>query len=478
MIRNGSARANASRLRCGKGRPDNSVNFATLLYAVFLAIVVTVHWLLPRQMRRYWLIGASLFFYGSWNPAYVPGFVALIVLNWCLGLLATLRPRTAVLLGIVLNLGLLAFFKYTDWLLATSERFVGFVAGARPDFEPIGIVLPLAVSFVTFTMLAYIIDIARGSRPERHLGRFALFVTFFPHLISGPIMRGYEFLPQVRHPRPFRLSHLGEALPLLVSGLLKKTIGDNLAPTVQLVFSHPQSFSSGALWVGILAFGFQIYFDFSGYTDLALGSARLLGLRLPQNFHWPYRALNLQEFWRRWHMTLSRWLRDYLYISLGGSRHGPARTYFALAATMLLGGLWHGAGLTFIVWGAWHGAGLAIHRWWRQRTGGAWLPPWLAWLMTFGFVLLGWVFFRAPSLHAALAMMWRALSFQGGQSVPTVIVVVCGLLLIGQWPGWMSVFRSLAPVGSYRRYAAYGVAIAVAVFILPVNAVQFIYFQF
>ena len=239
-----------------------------------------------------------------------------------------------MLLGIVLNLGLLAFFKYTDWLLATSERFVGFVAGARPDFEPIGIVLPLAVSFVTFTMLAYIIDIARGSRPERHLGRFALFVTFFPHLISGPIMRGYEFLPQVRHPRPFRLSHLGEALPLLVSGLLKKTIGDNLAPTVQLVSLHPQSFSSGALWVGILAFGFQIYCDFSGYTDVARGSAMLFGLELPENFDRPYQATSPAEFWRRWHMTLSTWLRDYLYYPLGGSTSRRRARVFQPRLTM------------------------------------------------------------------------------------------------------------------------------------------------
>jgi alginate O-acetyltransferase complex protein AlgI len=454
------------------------VNFATLLYAIFLIVVVVVHWLLPRPARRYWLIAASLFFYGSWNPLYVPGFIVLILANWYLGLLAVPRPRTAVLIGVTLNLGILGFFKYTDWVLGTTARLVNRITGTPADFGPVGIVLPLAVSFVTFTMLAYIIDTARGRRPERHLGRFALFVTFFPHLISGPIMRGYELLPQVRHPRPFRMSHLGEALPLLVSGLLKKTVGDNLAPTVQAVFSRPEAFSSGAIWIGILAFGFQIYFDFSGYTDLALGSARLLGLRLPRNFDWPYRSLSLQEFWRRWHMTLSRWLRDYLYIPLGGSRHGPARTYFALAITMLLGGLWHGAGLTFVIWGAWHGAGLAANRWWRQRSSENRTPVWAAWFVTFMFVQAGWIFFRAPSVHAALGIFERAFSLQGGQSVSPVIAVACLALVAGQWPGWTALFRRAAPVGSYRRYATYGVALAITVAILPVNAVQFIYFQF
>ena len=453
------------------------MNFATLGYVVFLLIIVAGYWLMPRTWGRYWLVAASLVFYGSWNPAYVPGFAVLIVANWALGLMAVARPRPAVLLGVGINLSVLAFFKYADWVLGSSANLLERITGEAPGFSPLGIILPLAISFVTFTMLAYVIDTARGSRPERHLGRFALFVTFFPHLIAGPIMRGYEFLPQVRHPRPFRRTYLVAALPLLVGGLFKKTLGDNLAPVVESLFADPTGFSSVAIWIGVTAFAFQIYFDFSGYTDLALGSAQLLGFRLPRNFDWPYRSLSIQEFWRRWHMTLSRWLRDYLYIPLGGSRHGPARNYLALFTTMLLGGLWHGAGLTFVIWGGWHGVGLAVHRWWRRRGGGA-LPPPAAWGVTFLFVLIGWIFFRAESVSDAMTLLTRAISLTDGAELPAWTAVAIVAFVVGQWPGWTDLLREALPQGSYRRYAAQGAVLAFTVLILPVDATEFIYFQF
>jgi alginate O-acetyltransferase complex protein AlgI len=456
------------------------VNFVTLSYAVFLVVVVVIYWLLPRRVGRWFLVAASLVFYGSWNALYVPGFVALLIANWAFGLLAVTRPRLAVVATIVLDLGLLALFKYADWLIGSSAGLLEMVTGQRQRWELLGFVLPLAISFVTFTMLAYVIDIARGARPERNLGRFALFVTFFPHLIAGPIMRGYEFLPQVRHPRPLAMVHLRLALPLLVGGFLKKVLGDNLAPSVNAVFAEPASFATPFVWVGILAFAFQIYLDFSGYTDIALGSAHLLGFRLPRNFEWPYRSTSIQEFWRRWHMTLSRWLRDYLYIPLGGSRHGRARTYLALLLTMLLGGLWHGAGLTFLIWGLWHGIGLAVHRWWqRDRAHPLSITPILAWPMTFGFVLVGWVFFRAESVPAALSLLSRSVSFQlEGEALPLAIVLLCSALVVGQWPGWTRLFRWLAPSGTMRRQLAYGVAVAAAVILMPVQTVSFIYFQF
>jgi alginate O-acetyltransferase complex protein AlgI len=327
-------------------------------------------------------------------------------------------------------------------------------------------------------MLAYVIDVGRGARPERSLGRFALFVTFFPHLIAGPIMRGREFLPQVRHPRPFRARFLSLAAPLLVSGLVKKTIGDNLAGTANAVFANPSDFATWSIWVGMLAFAFQIFFDFSGYTDLALGSAHLLGFRLPRNFDWPYRATSIQEFWRRWHMTLSRWLRDYLYIPLGGSRHGPARTYLALMITMLLGGLWHGAGLTFVVWGGWHGLGLAVHRLARNRPEWIRLPTLLTWLMSFGFVLIGWIFFRAESMENATAMLRQAFIPHGGAAVSWVVAAVCVTLVIGQWDGWVRLYRWAAPPRSMRRYLSYGLAALACIIVLPITSVEFIYFQF
>jgi alginate O-acetyltransferase complex protein AlgI len=456
------------------------MNFVTLSYAVFLLVVVVVYWLLPRRAGRWFLIAASLVFYGSWNALYVPGFVILLVANWAFGLLAVTRPRLAVAATVILDLGLLAVFKYLDWLIGSSASVLAFITGDRPAWGVLGLVLPLAISFVTFTMLAYVIDIGRGARPERNLGRFALFVTFFPHLIAGPIMRGYEFLPQVRHPRPLALVHFRLALPFLVGGFLKKILGDNLAPSVDAVFAHPGSFATPFLWVAILAFAFQIFLDFSGYTDIALGSAHLLGFRLPHNFNWPYRATSIQDFWRRWHMTLSRWLRDYLYIPLGGSRHGRARTYLALTITMLLGGLWHGAGFTFVVWGLWHGIGLAVHRWWqRDRSTPLPIPTPLAWLMTFAFVLIGWVFFRADSMAAALSLLVRSVSLDfKGEQLPLAITLLCLALLAGQWPGWTRLFARLAPQGSARRYLAYGAAVAGAVMLMPVQTVSFIYFQF
>ena len=455
------------------------MNFVTLTYALFLVVVVLVYWAVPRRVGRYWLILASLVFYGTWNALYVPGFLALITANWMLGLLAE-RHRAAVWAAVVLNLVVLGVFKYADWVLGSSAGLLELLTSRPVEFGPLGLILPLAISFVTFTMLAYVIDIGRGSRVERSFGRFALFVTFFPHLIAGPIMRGREFLPQVRHPRPFSMVHLRLALPLLVSGFIKKTAGDALAPTVNDVFASPASASTPLIWVGILAFAFQIFLDFSGYTDLALGSAHLLGFRLPLNFNWPYRATSIQEFWRRWHMTLSRWLRDYLYIPLGGSRHGRLRTYAALAVTMLLGGLWHGAGWTFLIWGAWHGLGLAFHRWFRRdlqpRTT---IPPFLAWALTFGFVLVGWVFFRAETMEAAGAVLQRAVVFTlDGAAPPLFVSLLCVVLVVGQWSGWQRLFARLAPRGSARRMLAYGSAVAAGLLLMPAQAVDFIYFQF
>jgi alginate O-acetyltransferase complex protein AlgI len=456
------------------------MNFVTLTYALFLVVVVVGYWLMPRRLGRFWLIGASLVFYGSWNAWYVPGFVVLILVNWALGgLAAGPHRRLAVGLAVAIDLGLLAIFKYLDWVVASGSTLIEQVTGSAVNATALGLILPLAISFVTFTMLAYVIDIARGARPERRLTNFALFVTFFPHLIAGPIMRGREFLPQVRHPRPFAAIHLRLALPLLVSGLLKKVIADGLAPFVATAFADPAATSTSGLWLGALAFTFQILFDFSGYTDLALGSAHLLGFKLPRNFNWPYRALSSQDFWRRWHMTLSRWLRDYVYIPLGGSRHGRARMYAALLLTMFVGGLWHGAGWTFVVWGLWHGGGLVVHRLFRDRPNPPRIPSVLAWAMTFLFVVVGWVFFRAESLESALAYLGGMFQLRDGAS--PVPLLLAGALVIGvvlQWSAFWRAAARIAPAGSVRRYAGFGVALLSAVILMPVVIPDFIYFQF
>jgi D-alanyl-lipoteichoic acid acyltransferase DltB (MBOAT superfamily) len=441
--------------------------------------VVVGYWLIPRSAGRWWLVLASLVFYASWNAAYVPGFAALIAANYLFGLLAAGRhKRLAVTLAVLVDLGALAVFKYLDFALGSGASLFTFVTRRELDLPVLGLILPLAISFVTFTLLAYVIDIARGGPPERKPLNFALFVTFFPHLVAGPIMRAHEFLPQVRHPRPLSPSFVAAAVPLLVGGLFKKTLGDQLAPSVEPIFGAPADFSSVGLWLGALAFGFQIYLDFSGYTDLALGSAALMGFRLPRNFDWPYRSLSIQEFWRRWHMTLSRWLRDYLYIPLGGSRHGRLRTYFALMTTMLLGGLWHGAGATFVAWGAWHGVGLSVHRWWRER-GSVVRVPLLAWGITFVFVIAGWVLFRSASFDDALTYFRGMLLPQAGQlgfGRIEIVLLVAGV--IAQWPRLAEWAVAAIPSGSPRRYAAYGALLLAIVLMLPVARLDFIYFQF
>jgi alginate O-acetyltransferase complex protein AlgI len=411
---------------------------------------------------------------------YLPGFVALVAANYFLGLMAAgPHRRLAVTLAVIVDLGVLGVFKYIDFALGAGTSILSVVTGAQAEAPLFRLVLPLAISFVTFTMLAYVIDIGRGGQPERSPLRFSLFVTFFPHLISGPIMRAHEFLPQVRHPRPWSSAYLASGVPLLVGGLFKKTLGDQLSPYVLQIFGAPDHFGSLGLWLGALAFAFQIYFDFSGYTDMALGSAALLGFRLPRNFDWPYRALSIQEFWRRWHMTLSRWLRDYLYIPLGGSRHGTTRTYFALMATMALGGLWHGAGLTFVLWGVWHGLGLSVHRWWRTRNGSPHVPVPVAWGMTFGFVLLGWVLFRAANIEDATTYL-RAMFVPHGGPVgirPEVLIILL-VSLVAQLPRFSQMAIRVAPPGTFRRYAICGTALAGTVLILPIVHIQFIYFQF
>lgn len=458
------------------------MNFATLGYAAFLLVVVGVYWALPRRAGRTWLILASLVFYGSWNPLFVPGFLALIAATWALGFAAAgPHRRLAVAGAIAVNVGVLGLFKYADWLLGSAASVYALVTGSEPAFGPIGLILPMAISFVTFTALAYVIDVSRGVvPPERDLGRYALFIAFFPRLLAGPIMRASEFLPQARHPRPFSMRHLEAAGPLLIAGFLKKTVADNLAPTVALVFSDPAAFSTPSLWMGVLAYSFQVFLDFSGYTDMALGSAALLGFRLPPNFNWPYRATSIQDFWRRWHLSLSRWLRDYVYFPLRGRQPHPARPYGALVITMLVCGVWHGAGLGFILWGACHGVGLAANRWHRRHLAGTVAVPALAgWAATFALVVLSRVFFRSDSIDQAVEVFRLGLSVRlDGDVIPLAVTLLCVGLTVGQWPAIADRVRSLVPERSPRRYLAYGFALAVAVALMPVQTTRFIYLQF
>ena len=369
------------------------------------------------------LVGASLFYYGWWNPAFLWIILASIGVNYTIGnAIMAARQRGLggdsqahwlMVLGIVFNLSLLGWYKYANFVAENIEA----ITGIPIDLPPI--VLPLAISFFTFQQIAYLVDARHGTIQDRRFLPYCLFVTFFPQLIAGPIVHHSEMMPQFAerdHFRP-RLDNVTIGIGFLIIGLFKKVvIADGIAPTANNVFLAAHDGAALTLleaWGGALAYTFQLYFDFSGYADMAVGAARLFGIVLPFNFNSPYKSASIIDFWRRWHMTLSRFLRDYLYIPLGGNRRGRIRRYVNMFVTMVLGGLWHGAGWTFIVWGALHGAYLALNHLFRHLFPGGSASRGgriAAHILTFTAVVIGWVFFRADSIRAA----WNILGGMAG----------------------------------------------------------------
>ena len=369
------------------------------------------------------LVGASLFFYGAWKPVYLLLLVASIGANFSLGLLMEKphRRRRIGMLGVALNLALLGYFKYTNFVFDSVHALTG------APLPLVNVVLPLGISFFTFQQIAYLVDVMRGARVERDIVSYTLFVSFFPHLIAGPLVHHAEMIPQFKRGRTLRSSLLAaRGLAIFAAGLFKKVvIADNLAQFVSPVFAHLDAggnVTTSWAWLSTLAYTLQIYFDFSGYSDMAIGLALLFGIRLPVNFRSPYKAASIIDFWRRWHITLSRFLRDYLYIPLGGNRRGEPRRYLNLMLTMLLGGLWHGAGWNFLIWGGLHGVYLSVNHLWQKWRGAAkvraadHLAAVISWALTFFAVVIAWVFFRAKTAAGAWAMLGALFGFGGGSS--------------------------------------------------------------
>ena len=374
--------------------------YSQIFLLIFLPLVLIVYWRLAAHRRaRVWiLIVASLVFYGYWDLRLLPLLVVSVTVNWVFARIFRKRPLV-VPLGVGLNLLILGVFKYADFMAGTLAVLFG------ADHTPWSIVLPLGISFFTFQQISYLVDLRRGEAPVYRFEDFALYVTFFPQLIAGPIVRHHEIIPQYDL-SPFRngtFERASRGLVLLTCGIVKKTLfADELAKTSDLVFARAaEGLAVGPIecWTAVMAFSLQIYFDFSGYSDMAIGLALLFGLSLPFNFNAPYRAFSIRDFWRRWHMTLSRFLRDYLYIPLGGSRYGPVQTVVAITLTMLLGGLWHGAAWTFVAWGGAHALAIMVNHQWRRL--GLDMPSPVAWIATFGFVSLAWALFRATDFASA-----------------------------------------------------------------------------
>jgi len=458
--------------------------FPTVTFAVFFLIVLPVSWaLMPHQRAwRVWILLASYVFYAWWDWHFVFLLGASTVVNHVLAVAihraSGVRRRKGLLaLALAFDLGMLGYFKYANFFLSSVDNAIGTSWIAQ-------VALPVGISFFTFMAISYVIDTYRGQLVPASFARFAVFQAFFPHLVAGPIVRASELLPQLESARDPRRVNLSRAFVLIVSGLfLKVVIANHLAVhIVDEVFAAPNQHSSLEVLLAVYGYAVQIFADFCGYTNIAIGIALLLGFEFPQNFASPYAAVSLQDFWRRWHMTLSRWLRDYLYIPLGGNRKGRILTYRNLMLTFVLGGLWHGAAWTFIVWGAIHGVGLSVERLigWRPSSRAG---EWLGRLVTFHVVCFAWIFFRADSFGSAGQVIVR-LADAWGRPSPLVTTSVVLAILTGILAQFVRPSAVAAFIGGFGRLPVAAKAVTVAVCLMlintlgPVGVAPFIYFRF
>src|SRR3954451_3890197 len=458
--------------------------FPTVEFALFFLVVLALSWwLMPRQaLWKPFIIVASYVFYGyaSWKFCLLLGAVTLgnQAAAKLLGRTQDETARKWIVGGAVaLDLLVLAIFKYYGFFVENTDRALG----STIPLPLLTIALPVGVSFFTFQAISYVVDVKRRLVEPASTIDVAIYLSFFPHLVAGPIVRAREFLPQLQSPRdPTRVA-VGSGIALIGLGLVKKlAIADTLARSVvDPVFAVPDAYSAPDLWLAAYAYTAQIYCDFSGYTDMAIGLALLMGFVFPQNFRSPYRATGFSDFWRRWHMTLSRFLRDFLYIPLGGNRKGKWKTYRNLMLTMVLGGLWHGAAWPFVLWGFFHGSCLCIEHAWRGRLK---FPGWLRWLVTFHLVVFGWILFRSTSLSAA-GDFFAGLTRPGSATLFTIpvallIVVVIGLQLLPE-RGVERVQVRIERLQPVVLGAALAVVIAiVAATVSSQGVAPFIYFRF
>lgn len=465
--------------------------FNSTEFLAFFGLFLAAYALIGRYdvwVRNALVVLASYVFYSAWDYR----FTALLFFTSTLDFTVARfmegagesRRRGLVSASIALNLGVLGVFKYYNFFRQSFETLLTQL-GLPAHWQGWQIVLPVGLSFYTFQSMSYVMDVYRREIPAcRNFLQFLAYDSFFPQLVAGPIGRGSRLLPQFAVTRKITVEALEAGVWLATWGMFKKVVlADNLAPLVDLVYQN--NLGSGPMvLLGTAAFGLQIYCDFSGYSDIACGLARVLGFELDLNFNLPYFATSLRDFWRRWHISLSTWLRDYLYIPLGGSRRSSGvRTYINLGLTMLLGGLWHGAGLNFLLWGLWHGAGLMVNRWWQTRRPLGWsLPAWAGWACTQSFVLVGWMFFRAGSLETLLQLS----SALGQMSLPpwwrtyaaNLLVLASPLLAMQLWQWRKGKLDASLELSGWARAVLQGVLLVLILACWTPEASPFIYFQF
>jgi D-alanyl-lipoteichoic acid acyltransferase DltB (MBOAT superfamily) len=467
--------------------------FNSGIFLQFFAAFLLLYWLLRNNLRarNILIVIASYLFYGWWDYRFLTLLAFSSVLDYFVGLGISRQadPRRRKLwlaCSVVANLTILGFFKYFDFFILSFAAFMKEL-NIPVSVHTLGIILPVGISFYTFQAMSYTIDVYRGEIPAtRSLINFLAYVSFFPQLVAGPIERAHHLLPQFDRTLSITRPMLVEGIWLMLWGMFKKVfIADNLDPLVAMVYGSG-SYSAPVVLLATIAFAFQIYCDFSGYSDIARGTARILGFDIMFNFNLPYAAASIREFWRRWHISLSTWLRDYLYISLGGNRAGKARTYANLWITMVLGGLWHGAAWNFVSWGMWHAVGLMVNRAFGARTAGlrptARMTSFFSWLVTMSFVLYGWLLFRARSLDEIIAMTRALTHFSAPVWIYSyllnLVVFTLPLVVVELWQ-----IRSrnlLAPltIRPWLRAALQGVLLVGIILYWERNQTPFIYFQF
>jgi alginate O-acetyltransferase complex protein AlgI len=468
--------------------------FTSLQFIVFFAVVLALNQTLRRSplLQKLLLLVASYYFYAQWNWHYLFLVWFSTLVDYAIGrrLPHSPKPKRLIVLSVIVNLGFLAIFKYANWFIA-SVNGSAEALGSNLHITPLDVLLPVGISFYTFQSLSYTIDVYRSVMPPRkNFIDYALAVAFFPQLEAGPIVRAREFFAELDGPKIVRMPDVQRALVLIGFGFVKKMVfADSLAVVADAVFDNPVGAGFWNTLLAIYAFAFQIYCDFSGYTDIAIGCALLLGIRFPQNFNYPYAAQSIQDFWRRWHMTLSRWLRDYLYISLGGNRRGELRTLANLMITMLLGGLWHGASWTFVIWGGLHGSYLvfervALSRWklWHAPTRAMMA---IRWLVTFHLVCFAWIFFRARSLEAARHLVGNLLHGALGAlhdfsedrhfGLALLLMVMMATHLLNNYANTK---ERLGKDSGARFATAMTVVLLLLILFTPNHSAPFIYFQF
>ena len=470
--------------------------FTEAVFPVFLLFVLGMYWLVFRgKWRNHWLLAASAVFYGWWDIRFLALIGAVVLSAWITGLMIRnlfghRRGQLRILsMAIVFNLGLLAAFKYFSFF-SESARLALESIGMTASWPVLNIILPVGISFYIFQAISYMVDVYRKDLPaEERLSQVALYIAFFPQLVAGPIVRAASFFPQIDHKKTFSAALFAAgARAFLIGFIYKAAIADNIAPFVDPVFSDIGNWSNSSLLAATFAFGTQIYFDFAGYSLMAIGVARWFGFYIPKNFDDPYASSDISVFWRRWHMSLSFWLRDYLYIPLGGNRRGKLIAYRNLMITMVLGGLWHGAAWSFVVWGGIHGLALSLHKALMELTGRKVLVPVLGGVFGIAFTLIivfaAWVPFRAETLSDAVSV-WSGMTGlrQGGaEQISWVAFFVPALLLLDSLTSQLKTLRKVPKHWITRLpslyWAGLGVLCALAFALYPLKSAPFVYFQF